>query len=66
MVSPSLNGGGAAPVHTNGQQKPILKLSDRKRVSNDFVQGKITKEVRDYWDKLFKEAEAEDRIDFNA
>ena len=66
MVSPSLNGGGAAPIQTNGQQKPILKLSARKRVSNDFVQGKITKEVRDYWDKLFKEAEAEGRIDFNA
>lgn len=65
MVSPSLTGG-AAPIHTNGQQKPILKLSDRKKVSEDFVKGKITKEVRDQWDKLFKEAEAENRIDYNA
>lgn len=66
MVSPSLSGGGAAPVHTNGQQKPMLKLSDRKKVSEDFVKGKIDKATRDYWDKLFKEAEAENRIDFNA
>jgi hypothetical protein len=30
------------------------------------VKGKITKDIRDQWDKLFKEAEAEGRIDFNA
>jgi hypothetical protein len=65
MVSPSLHGG-APPIQLNGQQKPMLKISDRKKVSEDFVKGKITKAVRDEWDKLFKEAEAEGRIDFNA
>jgi hypothetical protein len=66
MVTPSLSGGGGAPVNLNGQSKPILRLSDRKRISEDFVKGKITKDIRDQWDKLFKEAEAEGRIDFNA
>ena len=66
MVSPSMSGGGSAPVQLNGQHKPILKLSDRKRVSDDFVKGKITKDVRDYWVNLFKEAEAEGRLDFQA
>jgi hypothetical protein len=66
MVTPSLSGGGGAPVQLNGQHKPILKLSDRKRVSEDFVKGKITKDVRDYWVNLFKDAEAEGRLDFNA
>jgi hypothetical protein len=65
MVTPNL-GGGAPPVNLNGSRKPMLKLSDRKKVSDDFVKGKITKQVRDEWDKLFKEAEAEGRIDFNA
>lgn len=66
MVTPSLSGGGSAPIQLNGQTKPILKISDRKRVSDDFVKGKITKDVRDYWVNLFKEAEAEGRLDFNA
>lgn len=65
MVTPTLSGG-AAPVNTNGQQKPMLKISDRKKVSDDFVKGKINKETRDYWVNLFKEAEAEGRLDFNA
>jgi hypothetical protein len=67
MVTPSLSGGGSTPISTNGSgHKPTLKLSDRKRVSEDFVKGKIDKATRDHWDKLFKEAEAEGRLDFNA
>jgi len=62
MKSPVLNGG-AAPVNANGQRKPILKLSDRKKVSEDFRKGRIDKATLDTWNKLFREAEAEGRLD---
>jgi hypothetical protein len=69
MTSPALNGG-AAPIDTSGGgKKPILKWSDRKRMSEDLRMGRIkTKEQRaewDAWDKMFKEAEAEGRIDMS-
>ncbi len=64
MTSPALNGG-AAPVNTNGQQKPMLKWSDRKRISEDFRKGRLNKTDKDKWDVMFKEAEAENRIDYD-
>ena len=63
MASPTLNGG-SAPIDTSGNKKPILKLSDRKKISEDFRKGRLSREERDKWDKLYKEAEAEDRIDY--
>jgi hypothetical protein len=63
MTSPSLNGG-STPVNTNGQQKPMLKWSDRKKISEDFRMGRIPLAKKNEWDKLFKEAEADNRIDY--
>ncbi len=69
MVTPALNGGGASPISTNGIEKPILKLSDRKKMSEDKRMGRIKtpEQVAEWnkWDKLFREAEAENRIDYN-
>lgn len=64
MKSPNL-GAGELPSHAS-KQKPMLKWSDRQKISEDFRKGRITKEVRDQWDKAFKEAEAENRIDYKA
>jgi hypothetical protein len=64
MRSPQLTPG-VNPVNTNSNTKPILKLSDRRKVSEDFRKGKITLEEKDKWVKLFKEAEAENRIDYS-
>jgi molecular chaperone GrpE (heat shock protein) len=63
MRSPTLNGGDP-PRSLNGTSKTILKWSDRKKISDDFKMGRIKKEERDKWDKLFREAEAEGRIDY--
>jgi molecular chaperone GrpE (heat shock protein) len=63
MRSPNLDGS-APPVHLNGNQKPTLKWSDRKKISEDFRMGRIKKDEKDKWDKAFKEAEAEQRIDY--
>lgn len=65
MRSPPLDGS-APPTQLNGNRKPILKWSDRKKVSEDFRMGRITKEKKDEWDRLFKEANAENRIDYQA
>jgi len=67
MTSPSL-GGGAAPISTNGNQKPMLKFSDRKKMSDDKRMGRIKtpEQVAEWnkWDQMFREAEAEGRIDY--
>jgi hypothetical protein len=63
MKSPILGSGGN-PVDISSRSKPMLKWSDRQKVSEDFRKGRLTKDQRDHWDKLFKEAEAENRIDY--
>jgi len=69
MRTPTLNGGGGSPQNLNGNQKPILKWSDRKRMSDDMKFGRIkTKEQKaewDRWDAEFRLAEQEGRVDFN-
>lgn len=64
MVTPTL-GAGSAPPNLNGTQKPILKWSDRQKISRDFKFGRIDQAEKSKWDKLFKEAEAENRIDYS-
>jgi hypothetical protein len=64
LRTPALTPGGN-PTNTNGHAKPILKWSDRKKASDDFRKGRITVEEKNKWDKLFKEAEAENRIDYS-
>lgn len=63
MKGPILGSGGT-PVDINNRAKPMLKWSDRQKISEDFRKGRINREQRDHWDKLFKEAEAENRIDY--
>ena len=70
MRSPPLDGS-APPIQLNGSgKKPILKVSDRKKMNDDFRMGRIkTKEQRAEWDKwkqIFDEADREGRIDYSA
>jgi vacuolar-type H+-ATPase subunit I/STV1 len=68
MTSPTLNGGGAAPIDTSGKQKPILKFSDRKRMSEDKRMGRIKtpEQIAEWnkWDAAYREAETDGRIDY--
>lgn len=70
MVSPPMNGGGAAPLNSSGDpKKPTLKWSDRVRMSEDKRMGRVKSKEQiaswDAWDKAFREAEAEGRIDYS-
>jgi hypothetical protein len=67
MVSPNLSSGGNSSTNRLGEQtKPILKFSDRKRASNDFVKGKLSREDMRKIDEQFRLAELEGRLDYNA
>lgn len=68
MKVPSLNGGGGSPLNAGPQQKPILKLSERKKLSEDVRMGRISRNSDEFKQKdaMFREAEAENRIDYNS
>jgi hypothetical protein len=70
MESPPINGS-AAPSSSGGE-KPILRMSDRKKLNNDFRLGRLDKDPVKAKAKLdllvaeFTQAEQEGRLDYNS
>jgi hypothetical protein len=62
-ISPS---GGAVDVPADSKPAGKLKLSDRKKASDDYKKGKITYAQLQQIDKKFEEAEEAGNIDHNA
>lgn len=58
-------GGSAASGTVVGEKKEILKMSDRRKASEDFLKGRITQEKLDEVKKAFTKADAEGRVDYN-
>lgn len=58
---------GAATVEPQ-EPKPVekMKLSDRKRISEDYRKGRISWEEKEKFDKKFLEAEKAGNVDYNA
>lgn len=65
MVTPAMSPGSSVPSITK-EEKPILKLSERKKASTQFIQGKITKQKMQEIQDLYAIAEKEGRVDFAA
>lgn len=57
---------GAARPPTRSEAKPTLKLSERRKISEDYRMGRISYADLQKHQKRFAEAEAEGRLDFNA
>ena len=64
LSAPASTGAARPPVKPG--QKPILKLSDRKKASDDFRMGRIDFKKLQEIQKQFAEAEAEGRLDLTA
>lgn len=64
LVTPAASGG-AAPPTTPGAKK-ILAISKRRKASEDFRKKRISKEDFAQIEAMYKRAETEGRIDYNA
>lgn len=65
LITPTASGG-AAPVNAQPPAKKILAISHRRKASEDFRKRRISKQDFDRIDAMYKKAESEGRIDYNA
>lgn len=66
LTAPAVSGAAAAPRQPGSDQKPRLKWSERTKAHESFVKGRITHERLKQIDALYKQADAEGRIDYNS
>jgi hypothetical protein len=65
LTAPAVTG--AAPIpRQQGNSKPKLRWSERTKAHDMFIKGNITHEKLRQIDALYKEADAEGRIDYNS
>lgn len=64
LISPNLGSSGNTSAIL--KQKPVLKWSERKKASEDFRKGRINKNRLDQIDAIYKQAEQENRINYEA
>lgn len=57
--------GGADSTPPASNEKPMLKISDRRKASEDFIKNRITADEMDIVRKKFSEADREGRVDYN-
>lgn len=66
LTAPAVSGAAAAPRQAGSDQKPRLKWSERTKAHEAFVKGRLTHERLKQIDALYKQADAEGRVDYNS